>query len=69
MSQYPCLMCDEECLNDTIQCSNCEKWIHCSCVPMSPSLLDSWSDANLKFLCQECCFSDGKFDLKKSMRR
>ena len=69
MSSYPCVQCDEECLNDTIQCSDCERWVHSSCVPMTPDILSMWSDANLKFLCRKCCFTDGQFDAEKSLSR
>ena len=38
--QYPCVVCDEECHEDTISCCNCEDWVHIACVPMSKDLLD-----------------------------
>ena len=38
--QYPCVVCDEECHEDTIICCNCEDWVHIACVPMSKDLLD-----------------------------
>ena len=44
--QYPCVVCDEECHEDTISCCNCEDWVHIACVPMSKDLLDQWSDSN-----------------------
>jgi hypothetical protein len=66
---YPCGVCEEECLDDTIQCSECEKWTHRTCVPMEPEILNAWADANLKFLCKECCYEDGQFQQTKSLQR
>ena len=66
---YPCVICDEECLVDTIQCFQCEHWVHGECVPMTADLLQKWSDANMKFHCEDCCFADGHFDHKKSLQR
>lgn len=61
---YPCVICDEECLVYTIQCFQCEHWVHGECIPMTADLLQKWSDANMKFLCKDCCFADGHFDHK-----
>jgi len=69
MLSYPCVICTEECQSDTIQCSECEKWVHSQCVPMTEDMLEKWSDANLKFLCKECCFVGGHFDHKKCLQR
>jgi hypothetical protein len=66
---YPCGVCEEECLDNTIQCSECEKWTHRTCVPMEPEILNTWADANLKFLCKECCYEDGQFQQTKSLQR
>ena len=62
-------VCEEECLDDTIQCSEYEKWTHRTCVPMEPEILNAWADANLKFLCKECCYEDGQFQQTKSLQR
>jgi len=66
---YPCGICGEECLNDTIQCSHCTKWTHSMCIPMEPDILKAWSDANMNFLCPDCCFEDGVFSQAKSLER
>jgi hypothetical protein len=29
--QCPCVVCDEECHEDTISCCNCEDWVHIAC--------------------------------------
>jgi len=43
--QYPCVVCDEECHEDTVSCCCCEDWVHIACVPMSKDFLDQWSDS------------------------
>ena len=67
MAIYPCVQCDEECLDGSIQCVACEMWVHSACVPMSEELLSEWSDANMQFLCRNCCFTDGQFNGAKSL--
>ncbi|CAG2250557.1 unnamed protein product [Mytilus edulis] len=70
--KYPCIKCTEctdDCVIDAIQCTGCEKWVHTKCVPMSDVLLQKWSDANLSFLCENCCFTNEEFDGVKSLKR
>ena len=66
---YPCVVCNEECTDGTIQCSDCEKWVHSTCVPMSAEDFNDWSDANMHFLCSSCCFTDHQFDRTKSLQK
>ncbi|CAC5413335.1 unnamed protein product [Mytilus coruscus] len=42
MALYPCVQCDEECVDCTIQCSSCDRWVHSACVPMNNSMLSAW---------------------------
>ena len=67
--QYSCVVCDEECHEETISCCNCEDWVHIACVPMSKDLLDQWLDSNMKFLCRNCCFTEDQFDMGRSLQR
>ncbi|CAG2224703.1 MLL1 [Mytilus edulis] len=69
MALYPCVQCDEECVDCTIQCSCCDRWVHSACVPMDDALLLAWSDVSLKFLCKDCCFTDNKYDMAKALER
>lgn len=66
---YLCGICGEECLNDTIQCSHCTKWMHSMCILMELDILKAWSDANMNFLCPDCCFDDEAFSQAKSLER
>lgn len=66
---YPCLECKTQCQNDTIQCSDCNKWVHIQCVPMSPAQLKVWSQSHLSFLCRNCCCNHNGFDPVKSLKR
>ena len=43
-----CVVCYEECLDGSIQCVTCEMWVHSACVPMPEELLSKWSDANMQ---------------------
>ena len=66
---YPCLHCKQNCETETIQCSKCNGWVHCQCVPMNSSQLKAWSQEHLLFLCRNCCFTNDAFDAEKSLKR
>ncbi|XP_061182449.1 uncharacterized protein LOC133194848 isoform X2 [Saccostrea echinata] len=66
---YPCVQCKKRCRNNTIQCCNCNRWVHVHCVPMSSSQLKMWSQPLLSFLCRDCCFTDNEYDFSKALER
>ena len=71
MAEVPCGLCNKHCDEDTecAHCSGCDKWHHMKCVSMTSFHLAVWSDANLYFLCRNCCFSENQYDLKKSLAK
>lgn len=60
MTEYPCIVCTLECVDDTIQCSNCKNWLHRTCTNLSD--IKSWSDRNLVYLCKCCAFRGSDYD-------
>lgn len=71
MAEVPCGLLDKHCDEDTecVHCSGCDKWHHMKCVSMTSSRLAVWSNANLDFLCRNCCFTENQYDPKKSLQR
>ena len=63
-AEFPCAVCVENCIDDVIQCTNCKKWVHRNCVPMTNTKFQSWAVENLDFLCRNCCFVNGFYDQK-----
>ena len=31
MADFPCIVCCNDCIDDTIQCVNCKNWVHILC--------------------------------------
>ena len=66
---YPCIVCSEECRSDTIQCSNCQNWVHSKCIGLSDKELRSWSSSCLNFLCKCCVFTGTNYDASAALAR
>jgi len=69
MSEFPCIECTLECNEDTIQCSNCKKWLHRQCTNLNTEEYKSWSDRNLNYLCKCCAFRGTDYDAEGSLTR
>ena len=67
--RYPCERCQEECVRDVIECSECECWTHASCIPMDKTMLRNWSGADKDFLCESCEYTGGSYDTVKALQR
>ena len=63
--RYPCERCQEECVLDVIECSECEYWIHA----MDKTMLRNWSGADKDFLCKSCAYTGGSYDIVKALQR
>ena len=66
---YPCIRCFEQCSEPCIQCSNCNRWEHITCVPMTENELKTWDNHLLNFYCHQCCYNGVNFDSIKSLER
>ena len=69
MSEFPCVECSQECLDDTLECSNCKNWVHRACVPLTASEFRAWSVNARTFLCKKCCFLDNNYDASAGLDR
>ena len=67
--EFPCSVCAQECLEETIQCSNCMNWVHCKCLNLSDKDLQTWSAVQLNFLCKCCAFSGINYDASAALAR
>ena len=66
---FPCTLCELQCYNDTVQCSECDQWTHFKCLRLESALLNTWSEDSMHFLCSKCAFTDGKYDFRHALRR
>ena len=72
IDEYICTMCSKPCLDEiynTIQCCNCEKWVHDICTNLSKSNLKQWSVDYLQFLCQRCTFDGSEYKARAALDR
>ena len=65
---YPCGKCQKNCLNQCIECSNCETWFHRKCCNLSVDELTTLSD-NLTSYCLKCTHSNDKYDFESGLTR
>lgn len=69
MDEFPCAVCSKDCHSDTIQCSNCNNWVHRTCYDMTENCFNSWSPSHLKFLCKCCTFAGNSYDASAALAR
>lgn len=68
---YPCVKCQKQCLSNCIQCKNCKKWTHFSCLAIvSKDVQHMWTRSELNFYCLHCCHDQKKmFDVGLALQR
>ena len=54
LSEYPCVICKKEVVNDAIGCSLCDNWTHRKCAKISKKELHKLSDENYYWYCVNC---------------
>ena len=69
MAEFPCGICNINCENEVIQCSECELWFYSKCLGMLKSALKSWSVKTLRFFCGACSFVGELYDAGKALQR
>ena len=51
---YPCIKCNKNVVNDSIECSICRKWIHRNCAKLSKKKLHELGLSNDYWFCYKC---------------
>ena len=72
MDEFLCAMCAEPWLDDiqdTIQCSNCQNWVHSNCSNLTKTNLKQWSANYLTFVCKCCAFDGDSYDSRAALDR
>ena len=68
-TSYPCSICNEECHESCIECSNCKRWVHFECTMLNASLVQEWGKGTRHFVCKKCAFSQGNCDYQRAFIR
>ncbi|XP_035690388.1 uncharacterized protein LOC118425566 [Branchiostoma floridae] len=74
MAEFPCGQCNQDAdTSPSINCDQCDQWIHRKCVPMTPAIWAEWQTADLKFLCPRCVKpttpGEGPYDIRAALKR
>ena len=70
--KYPCAFCKKQCRTNVIECVKCKQWVHAKCVQMDESLLKSWNEKGLDFICSQCAFTASnspEYNIKAALNR
>jgi len=52
--KFPCCLCNKACGIDTIQCTDCNVWLHRKCTRLTPVQFSAFDGADVLFVCPRC---------------
>ena len=68
---FPCCICDKACGVDTIQCTECNVWLHRKCTGLSQVQFSAFNGDNVPYECPRCIGrrDDGTYDCSVPLGR
>ena len=52
--RFPCGVCDKPCREDTVNCDDCNTWVHRNCLHLSAADFHELGKTDVPFFCARC---------------